>query len=124
MTTNERFERGLSAWLHDDATFRVPDHLGEVLAVTQETRQRPAWSSLERWLPVDTTFRPRLFTVPSGARLIAVAAMASPDIEALDHRSKATSAAPDISTAETETISIAVRTVPPGAASGVASAAT
>ena len=75
MTTNERFERGLSAWLHDDATFRVPDHLGEVLAVTQETRQRPAWSSFERWLPVDTTFRPRLFTVPSGARLIAVAAM-------------------------------------------------
>ena len=75
MTTNERFERTMSAWLSDDATFRVPDHLGEVLAVTRETPQRPAWSSLERWLPMDTTFRPRLFTLPSGARLIAVAAL-------------------------------------------------
>ena len=75
MTTNERFERTMSAWLRDDATFRVPDHLDEVLAVTHRTQQRPAWSSLERWLPVDTTFRPRLFTVPSSARVIAVAAL-------------------------------------------------
>jgi Tol biopolymer transport system component len=75
MTTNERFERTMSAWLSEDATFRVPDHLDEVLAVTRRTEQRPAWSSLERWLPVDTTFRPRTFTVPSGARLIAVAAL-------------------------------------------------
>ena len=73
MTTNERFERGLSVWLHDDATLRVPDHLGEVLVATQETRQRSAWSSLERWLPVDTTFRPRPFSFPSAGRLLAVA---------------------------------------------------
>ena len=75
MTTNERFERTMSAWLRDDAAFRVPDHLDEVLSVTRETSQRPAWSSLERWLPMDTTFRPRLFTLPSGARLIAVATL-------------------------------------------------
>jgi len=75
MTTNERLERTMSAWLRDDAGFRVPDHLDEVLAVTRDTRQRPAWSSLERWLPVDTTFRPRLFTVPPAARVIAVAAL-------------------------------------------------
>jgi Tol biopolymer transport system component len=75
MTTNERLERTMSAWLRDDADFRVPDHLDEVLAVTRDTRQRPAWSSLERWLPVDTTFRPRPFTVPSAARIIAVAAL-------------------------------------------------
>ena len=75
MTTNERFERGLTAWLHDDAVFRVPDHLDEVLSTTRETGQRPAWSSLERWLPVDTTFRPRFFNAPSGARLLAVAAL-------------------------------------------------
>jgi Tol biopolymer transport system component len=73
MTTNERLERTLSVWLHDDGAFRVPDHLDEVLAVTRQTRQRPAWSSLERWLPMDTTFRPRLLTVPPAARLIAVA---------------------------------------------------
>jgi Tol biopolymer transport system component len=75
MTTNERFERGLAAWLHDDAAFRVPDHLDEVLAATTVTGQRPAWSSLERWLPVDTTFRPRLFDMPSAGRLLAVAAL-------------------------------------------------
>jgi Tol biopolymer transport system component len=75
MTTNERFERTMSAWLTEDAAYRVPDHLSEVLAVTRATRQRPAWSSLERWLPVDTTFRPRPFAMPSGARLIAVAAL-------------------------------------------------
>ncbi|HEY7700871.1 MAG TPA: hypothetical protein VIB02_01065 [Candidatus Limnocylindrales bacterium] len=75
MTTNERLERTMSAWLQEDAAFRVPDHLDEVLAATRLTRQRSAWSSLERWLPVDTTFRPRLFSVPPAARLIAVAAL-------------------------------------------------
>ena len=75
MTANDRFDRSLSTWLLDDAAFRVPDHLDEVLSVTRETRQRPAWSSLERWLPVDTTFRPRLFTVPRAGRLVMVAAL-------------------------------------------------
>ena len=75
MTTNDRFERSLSAWLQEGDAFRVPDHLDEVLAVTRETRQRPAWSSLERWLPMDTTFRPRLVAVPSAGRLLAVAAL-------------------------------------------------
>jgi Tol biopolymer transport system component len=75
MTTNERFERTMSAWLHDDSAFRVPDHLDEVLVATRATRQRPWWSSPERWLPVDMTFRPRPFNVPSPGRLLAVAAV-------------------------------------------------
>lgn len=75
MTSNERIERTMSVWLREDAAFRVPDHLEEVLQATRETRQRPAWSSLERWLPVDTTFRPRLFTVPRAGRLVMVAAL-------------------------------------------------
>jgi Tol biopolymer transport system component len=75
MTTNDRFERGMSSWLHDDATFRVPDHLDEVLQVTRVTRQRPAWSSLERWLPVDTTFRPRFFNIPQPGRLALLAGL-------------------------------------------------
>jgi Tol biopolymer transport system component len=75
MTANDRFDRSLSAWLLDDAASRVPDHLDEVLSVTRDTRQRPAWSSLERWLPVDMTFRPRLFTIPPAARLLAVAGL-------------------------------------------------
>lgn len=75
MTSNDRIERVMPAWLREDAAFRVPDHLEEVLQVTRETRQRPAWSSLERWLPVDTTFRPRLFTVPRVGRLVMVAVL-------------------------------------------------
>jgi Tol biopolymer transport system component len=75
MTTNDRLDRVMSSWLHEDADFRVPDHLDEVLQATRVTRQRPAWSSFERWLPVDTTFRPRLFTVPRPGRLLLVAAL-------------------------------------------------
>jgi Tol biopolymer transport system component len=75
MTSNDRLERTMSTWLREDAPFRVADHLDEVLSVTAETRQRPAWSSLERWLPVDTTFRPRFFNVPRAGRLVLVAAL-------------------------------------------------
>lgn len=75
MTSNDRFEQTMSSWLREDGAFRVADHLDEVLAVTSETRQRPAWSSLERWLPVDTTFRPRIFNLPQAGRLVLVAAL-------------------------------------------------
>ncbi len=75
MTANDRVERAMSSWLREDATFRVSDHLDEVLRVTSATRQRPAWSSLERWLPVDTTFRPRFFNIPQPGRLVLVAAL-------------------------------------------------
>jgi hypothetical protein len=72
MTTNDAFERNLSAWLHEDAAHHVPDHLEEVLQRTVTTRQRPAWSSLERWLPMDTTFRRPVFARPSPVRQLAL----------------------------------------------------
>ena len=75
MTTNDVFGRNLSTWLHEDAEHHVPDHLAEVLQRTAATRQRPTWSSLERWLPMDTTFRPRLITLPRASRLVLVAAL-------------------------------------------------
>ena len=75
MTTNDRFERTMSSWLNEDATLRVPDHLAEVLEATRVTRQRPAWSSLERWLPVDTTFRPRLFNTQRLGQVVLIAAL-------------------------------------------------
>lgn len=75
MTTNDRFERAMTDWLHDDAAGRVPDHLAEVLSVTAVTRRRPAWSSPERWLPVDLTFRPRFFQTPRLTRALLVAAV-------------------------------------------------
>ena len=78
MTTNGSFDRRLAAWLETDAEGRVPDHLTEILVVTRATRQRPWWSSLERWLAMDTTLRlapiPRLaWLVAALALLIAVA---------------------------------------------------
>lgn len=54
MTTEETFGRDLSRWLREDAEHRVPDHLTEVLVRSAATRQRPWWSSPERWLPMDT----------------------------------------------------------------------
>lgn len=72
---DETFERTVHAWLHADAEHRVPEHLDAVLQRTSVARQRPAWSSLERWLPVDTTLRPRLFNLPSPGRLVLVAAV-------------------------------------------------
>jgi Tol biopolymer transport system component len=60
MIANDPFERLVSDWLHSDAEHRVPDHLEAVLRLTGSARQRPAWSSLERWLPMETTFTGRL----------------------------------------------------------------
>ena len=73
MTTEDRFARNLSAWLAEDGAHSVSDHLAEVLVHSAATRQRPWWSSPERWLPVDTTLRPRPFNLPSAGRLITVA---------------------------------------------------
>ena len=72
MTTNDAFERNLSVWLHGDAEHHVPDHLEEVLQRTATARQRPAWSSLERWLPMDTTFRRPVFARPVPMRAMAI----------------------------------------------------
>jgi Tol biopolymer transport system component len=75
MTTNEGFDRRLSAWLRDDAASRVPDHLDEVLLRTAGMRQRAWWSSLERWLPMDTSVPLRQFNRPSLGRTALVAVL-------------------------------------------------
>ena len=75
MTTDDRFSRTLSGWLHEEAEHRVPDHLAEVLVQTAATRQRPWWASLERWLPVDLTTRARTVPTPRFGRLLLVAAL-------------------------------------------------
>jgi Tol biopolymer transport system component len=73
--TTESFDRRLSTWLEQDAQRRVPDHLAEVLVATRATRQRPAWSSLERWLPVELTLRNLPVTMGRGVRIAAVLAL-------------------------------------------------
>ena len=70
MTYNDGFDRTVSEWLTDQAGHSKPDYLDEVLSRTTRTRQRPAWSSLERWLPVLSTAR--FAPVPRLAWLLAV----------------------------------------------------
>jgi hypothetical protein len=59
MTTDDRLEVTLTEWLNTESGYHLPDHLGEVVAQTAVTRQRPWWSSLERWLPVGSRSSPR-----------------------------------------------------------------
>jgi WD40 repeat protein len=73
MIPSDSFDRHVSDWLHEDAEHRVPEHLDAVLRRTRTERQRPAWSSLERWLPVQTTLR--LAPVPRLAWLLVVFAL-------------------------------------------------
>ena len=69
MTTNASFDDRLAAWLEEDSVHRVPDHLDEVLVQTRAMRQRAWWSSLERWLPMETVVSRR----PLNLRPVAVA---------------------------------------------------
>ena len=65
MTTFDRFdpfERRIGEALDGLAPLRPLDYLDDILRQTARTRQRPRWSFLERWLPVDTTLpRPTPF---------------------------------------------------------------
>ena len=55
MTPIDAFERHLPSALADLAAPARPDYLTDILGRTAATRQRPAWASLERWLPVELT---------------------------------------------------------------------
>ncbi len=72
MTVNDDPGRVVSDWLHEYGAHRVPNHLDAVLRTTSTRRQRPAWSSLERWLPVDLTNRASTLAPPNLGRLLVV----------------------------------------------------
>lgn len=57
MTLHDGFDRTVSDWLDEQAGHGMPDYLDEILSETTGTRQRPWWSSLERWLPMQSTTR-------------------------------------------------------------------
>ena len=73
MTARSDFNGVISDWLDEQVGRGAPDYLDDVLSRTTRTRQRPAWSSLERWLPVQTTLR--LAPVPRLAWLLVVVAL-------------------------------------------------
>ena len=75
MTARNDFDGIVSDWLADEAGRGAPDYLAETLARTTVIRQRPAWSSLERWLPVQLTFNDRLAPIPRLAWVAALLAM-------------------------------------------------
>jgi hypothetical protein len=72
MTTNREFDRQLADWLDETSVHRVRNHLVEVLLVTRATRQRPWWSSPERWLPMDLATRVNTLATPRIGRLLLV----------------------------------------------------
>jgi TolB protein len=72
MTTPSTFERSLVDWLEQAGSPVEPDYVDEMLARTRATRQRPAWASLERWLPVQLTLRRPMVAVPRMAWLLLV----------------------------------------------------
>lgn len=58
MSTFERFERAIPELMTELSPARIPDYFDDMLRQTAATRQRPAWSYPERWLPVEITARP------------------------------------------------------------------
>jgi WD40 repeat protein len=58
MTAFDRIERRMPEVFDDLASARVPDYFDDMLRQTARTRQRPAWSALERWLSMGVIARP------------------------------------------------------------------
>jgi len=52
MMPNDRFDRRLPAILEEISQPRKPDYFDDLVGLSARTRQRPAWTMLERWLPV------------------------------------------------------------------------
>jgi hypothetical protein len=65
MTAFDRIEPRLPALMAELAPASVPDYFDDMLRQTRRTRQRPAWASLERWLPMDVVTRPTVLRAPA-----------------------------------------------------------
>ena len=61
MSIDRAFVTSLERYLDDEAGEYTPAYADRVLAQTATTRQRPWWSSPERWFPMDLTVRPTPF---------------------------------------------------------------
>jgi len=60
MNAFDRFDRldtRVAGALEELAGAARPDYLDDVFAITARTRQRPRWTFLQRWLPMDTAVR-------------------------------------------------------------------
>jgi hypothetical protein len=79
MTAFDRFdpfERRMTQTIDEIAGARLPEYLDDIFRQTARTSQRPRWTFLERWLPVDTAIpRPGL-TRPLPVRPLLILALA------------------------------------------------
>jgi len=58
VSSSADFDRTLSAWLDELAPLREPEGLTyTVLARTRRMRRLPGWATLERWFPMQTSYR-------------------------------------------------------------------
>jgi Tol biopolymer transport system component len=55
MTVRDDFDRLMTAWLDETAGAGAPDYLDETLEGISRLKQRPAWMSPGRWLPMQLT---------------------------------------------------------------------
>jgi hypothetical protein len=74
MTSPMRFEQDLPALLADLYVGMSPDYRDDLFEQTATHRQRPAWTFLERWLPMSVATR-RLPIAPVPWRMIGVLAL-------------------------------------------------
>ncbi|HEY8168734.1 MAG TPA: hypothetical protein VIF84_08465 [Candidatus Limnocylindrales bacterium] len=87
MTSFDRIERRMPELMADMASAGVPDYFDSMLTQAAATRQRPAWASLERWLPMGVnaridslrspSLRPMLILAVLGLLMIAALAVAA-----------------------------------------------
>lgn len=83
MSVRDGFARLLGTWLREEGAVTKPDYLGAILARTSTTRQRSAWMSPRRWLPMDATLLRPMPRIHPAARLgllvvlLAIAALAA-----------------------------------------------
>jgi WD40 repeat protein len=76
MSRTDRPTRTLPDLLDELAPAQVPDYFDDMLQATARTRQRPAWTSLERLLPMQLSARSAPLGLPSWRPLILFVALA------------------------------------------------
>ncbi|MBA2721243.1 MAG: PD40 domain-containing protein [Chloroflexi bacterium] len=76
MTTFDRLEPHFAELLDELAPAAVPDYFDDMLKATARTRQRPAWTSLERLLPMQVSARLAPLGFPSWRPLVLLLVLA------------------------------------------------
>ncbi len=76
MSPTDRPTRSLPDLMAELAPPRVPDYFDDMLKATARTRQRPAWTSLERLLPMQVSARLAPLGLPSWRPLVLLVALA------------------------------------------------